>query len=246
MNILSVIPARMGSSRFYGKPLKKILGKPMLERVYKNVKKCKLIDDVYVATCDKEIFDFINNLGGKVIYTSKKHKRATERTSEALSLIEKKYKKKFDIVVMVQGDEPMISGPMIKKAVMPFFNNKSVNIVNLMTKIRDKKEFMDVNEPKVVVDKNNFALYFSRSPIPSPWLKFSKKVYKQVCAIPFRRDYLIKFNNLKPTSLEVLESIDMNRVLQNGDKIKMVEINNFVKSVDTIKDLKEVEKLIRK
>ena len=114
-----------------------------------------------------------------------------------------------------------------------------------MTKVKNKGEFMDLNEPKVVFDHNNYALYFSRCPIPSPWLEF-ETAFKQVCAIPFRRNYLLKFNKMKPTSLEVYESIDMNRILQSGDKIKMVEIKKYVKSVDTLNDLKEVEKLIIK
>jgi 3-deoxy-manno-octulosonate cytidylyltransferase (CMP-KDO synthetase) len=245
MNILSVIPARMNSSRFPGKPMKKILGIPMIERVYKNVSKSKIIDNIFVATCDLEIHKFILKIGGNSIMTSKKHKRATERTSEALIKIEKKLKKKFDIIVMVQGDEPMITGSMISKVVQPLIKNKKINVSNLMTKVKNKSEFLDVNEPKVVVDKNNYALYFSRCPIPSTWLKFNIG-YKQVCAIPFRRNYLEKFNQLKPTSLEILESIDMNRILQSGEKIKMVEIKNYVKSVDTLNDLKEVENLITK
>lgn len=245
MNILAVIPARMNSSRFPGKPMKKILGIPMIERVYKNVSRSKIIDTVFVATCDLEIHNYILSIGGNSIMTSKKHKRATERTSEALIKIEKKLKKNFEIIVMVQGDEPMITGTMISKVIQPLVNNKKINVSNLMTRVKNKAEFMDLNEPKVVFDNNRFALYFSRCPIPSPWLKF-ENAYKQVCAIPFRRNYLLKFNRLKPTSLEILESIDMNRILQSGGEIKMVEINNYVKSVDTVKDLKNVEKLIIK
>jgi len=245
MKILAIIPARMNSSRFYGKPLKKILGMPMIERVYRNVSKSKLVNYTYVATCDKEIHNFINSLGGNSIMTSIKHKRATERTSEAMQKIENKLKIKFDLIVMVQGDEPMVTGPMITKAIKPFLIDKKIKVVNLMTKVRDKKEFFDLNEPKVVFDNQNFALYFSRCPIPSPWLEY-KSAYKQVCAIPFKRDFLQKFNKLKPTSLEIFESIDMNRILQHGEKIKMVKINKFVKSVDNINDLKTVEKLIKK
>lgn len=245
MNILAVIPARMNSSRFPGKPMKKILGIPMIERVYNNVRKSKIINHTFVATCDLEIHNFILGMGGNSIMTSKKHNRATERTSEALKKIEKKLKKRFEIVVMVQGDEPMITGQMISKVVQPLVKNKKINVSNLMTKVKNKTEFMDLNEPKVVFDYNNYALYFSRCPIPSPWLKF-ETAFKQVCAIPFRRNYLLKFNQMKTTSLEILESIDMNRILQSGNKIKMVEIKKYVKSVDTLDDLKEVEKLIIK
>jgi len=244
MKIITIIPARMNSSRFYGKPLKKINGIPMIQRVYDNVKNCKKIESTYVATCDKEIYNFIKSINGNVIMTSKKHKRATERTSEALSKIEKKNKKKYDIVVMVQGDEPMITASMINQSISPFMKHKDIKVVNLMTKIKNLKEFEDLNEPKVVFDQFNNALYFSRSPIPSPWLKFQKNIYKQVCAIPFERSFLLKFNKMKSTLLEETESIDMNRILESGIKIKMVEIKKYVKSVDNIADLKEVEKML--
>ena len=246
MKILSIIPARMNSSRFPGKPLKLINGKPMIQHVYENVRKSKKTDELYVATCDKEIFNFINSISGNVILTSKTHKRASDRTAEALIKIEKKYKKKYDIVAMVQGDEPMVTGKMIDLALKPFYNNKKINIVNLMTKIISQSEFEDLNEPKVVFDKDKFAIYFSRSKIPSPWLYKQKNIYKQVCVIPFRRNYLIKFNKTKPTLLEKTESIDMNRIIENGEKIKMVEISQYVKSVDNKKDLKEVERLLKK
>ena len=243
MKILAIIPARLNSSRFPNKPLAKILGKPMIQIVYENTIKSKKINDCYVATCDNEIHNFVLSFGGKSVLTSSSHERATERTAEALINIEKNNGKSFDIVVMVQGDEPMIKGYMIDKSIEPFIN-KNINVTNLMTKIISEEEFKDKNEPKVVVDKNNFALYFSRETIPSPWQKSFENKFKQVCAIPFRKDYLMKFNNLKPSNLESIESIDMNRILENGDKIKMVLINEYVKSVDNINDLKAVEKLL--
>ena len=245
MNIVCIIPARMNSSRFPGKPLKLINKIPMIQRVYRNVKKSKKIEKVFVATCDKEIYQLIKSIGGNVIYTSKKHQRASDRTAEAMLKIEKKIKSKFDIVVMVQGDEPMVTSKMIDISLKPFAKDKKINVVNLMTKIKNKEEFKDLNEPKVVVDKYNNALYFSRSEIPSPWISNQKKIYKQVCVIPFKRNYLLKFNKMKPTLLEKTESIDMNRILENGEKVRMVEITNYVKSVDTLSDLKIVEKLIK-
>tara|TARA_E500000178_G_scaffold46812_1_gene42032 strand:- start:5997 stop:6749 length:753 start_codon:yes stop_codon:yes gene_type:complete len=246
MKTLCVIPARMASSRFPGKPLKLINGIPMIKRVYNNVVTNNKIDFTYVATCDKKILNYIKSFHGNVILTSSKHKRATDRTAEALLKIEKKHKIKFNTVLMLQGDEPMITSAMISKLLNVFHRNPKIKIANLMTKIKSFDEFIDLNEPKVVVNKFRNAIYFSRCAIPSPWLYKQKNIYKQVCAIPFRRDYLLKFNRMKPTLLEKTESIDMNRIIENGDNIHMVEVSDYVKSIDTNSDLIEVEKLLKK
>ena len=246
MNIIAIIPARMGSSRFPGKPLALINGIPMIEIVYKNTSLCNLVNFTYVATCDDEIKNHIESINGNCIMTSNVHERATERTSEALLNIEKKLNQKFDIVVMVQGDEPMITSNLIKKSLLPFLSDDKINVVNLMSKIQDIDEFRDKNEPKVVFDKNYDALYFSREPIPSNKMQNSnEEMYKQVCVIPFKRDYLLKFNSLSTSTLEKIESIDMNRILENGDKVRMVPINETVKSVDNLNDLREVERLLK-
>ena len=148
---------------------------------------------------------------------------------------------------MIQGDEPLITPNMIEKSIEPMINKKEINIVNLMTEIKSIKEFSDPNTIKVVVDKNNFALYFSREPIPSKvYYKSKFKMLKQVCVIPFRRDFLLKYNSLKESTLEKIESIDMNRILENGMEIKMVSINELVHAVDTKEDLSKVEKIILK
>ena len=245
MNIIAIIPARMGSSRFPGKPLAKINEKPMIGHVYNNVKTCKKLLDTYVATCDIEIYDYILSIGGKAIMTADSHERASDRTAEAMLKIEKEVNLKFDIVVMIQGDEPMVSSEFINKSLKPF-DNKDINIVNLMTEISTLDEFMDPNEPKVVFDKNLNAIYFSREPIPS-LKKYDGKVpmYKQVCIIPFRRDYLLEYNKMHQTILEKIESIDMNRIIENGGKIQMVKIDGPIKSVDTPDDLIEVSRLLR-
>ena len=241
MNIIGIIPARMGSSRFHGKPLKKILGIPMVGHCYMRSKMCSSLNSVYVATCDNEIDDYIRSIGGKSIITSSNHVRATDRTAEAMMKIEDNTGIKTDIVVMIQGDEPMITPKMIEDSIKPF-TDKNINVTNLMSKIKSKDEFSDPNEVKVVCDKNNFALYFSREPIPS----FEKHgdhdiMMKQVCIIPFRRDFLIAFNKMQETPLEIIESIDMLRVLENDMKVKMVETNEETYSVDTQEDLSKVE-----
>ena len=242
--IIAIIPARMGSSRFYGKPLKLINKISMIERVYKNVKKCSYIDDVYVATCDQEIKEFIEKIKGNVIMTKKTHTRASDRCAEALKKIESIKKNKYDIVLMVQGDEPMILAHMLNKICKFMLKNKDSLVSNLITKIDSKSEFNDPNSIKVVKSKENKAIYFSRKAIPFQKNNL-KNVYKQVCAIPFKRNFLLKYLKLKSTPLEKLESIDMLRVIEYGYAVNLIEVSGKNQSVDTQKDLKKVEKLIR-
>ena len=245
MKIVAIIPARMRSSRFPGKPMKKILGKPMIKHVYDNVAKSKIISDVYVATCDKEIFNYINSFNGNVVMTKKSHQRASDRSAEALIKIEKKKNFKFNSVVMVQGDEPMIHPNMIKESISPILKNKKINVVNLCGKIKDKKEFYDKNCIKTVCSKTNNALYFSRQPIP--WSGDTKSyLKKQVCVISFKRNFLIRYVKMKSTTLEELESIDMLRILENGFSVYMAKTKYSTFAVDTPSDLKKVEKLLKK
>ena len=245
-HIIGVIPARMSSYRFLGKPLAKILGIPMVGHVYYRSKMGKLLEEVYIATCDKEIADYADSIGAKWIMTKDTHERASDRTAEAMLKIEEKTGEKVDIVVMIQGDEPMIVPEMIDLAVKPLLEDPSIEVANLMAPIRSIEEHNDPNCPKVVVDKNNFALYLSREPIPSrkKWKGGDFSMYKQVCIIPFTRDFLLKFNELTPTHLEKIESIDMNRVLEHGYKVKMVLEDFETYSVDTPQDLEKVEKLM--
>ena len=245
MNAIGIIPARMASSRFPGKPLAKIRGIPMIEHVLKRSMMSKSLNDVYVATCDLEIKNAVESIGGKVVMTKDTHERASDRTAEAMSKIEREINKVVDIVVMVQGDEPMLHPEMIDNSIKPMLEDKSIQTVNLMSALQSIEEQEDPNEVKVVVDLNGFALYFSREPIPS-WKKGAKEVpmYKQVCIIPFRRDFLIKFNEFAPTPLEIIESVDMLRVLEYGYRVKMVFSQYETYSVDTLEDLKKVESLM--
>ena len=246
MNIISILPARMNSSRFPGKPLKKIMGMPMIGHCYKRSAMCKDISETYVATCDIAIKDYVDSIGGKTIMTSNLHERATDRTAEAMLQIEKKLGKKIDIVVMIQGDEPMIIPEMISLSLEPLKKDSNLKVVNLYTDIKSIEEFEDPNEVKVVIDNNNNALYFSREPIPSRQKGVNiVPMYKQVCIIPFKRDYLLEFNETKQTPLEKIESIDMLRTLENRDIVKMVYSKTITYSVDTKKDLENVEKLMK-
>jgi len=247
MNIIAIIPARMASTRFPGKPLAKILGIPMIGHVYLRSAMSRLLNDVYIATCDNEIMDYAYSISAKAVMTKDTHERASDRAAEAVSKIEQETKRKVDIVVMIQGDEPMLFPRMIDLALWPLLKDSRINVVNLMAAIKGRADFEDPNTIKVAVNKDNFALYFSREPIPSR-KKYKKEppMLKQVCIIPFRRDFLIKFSRLKATPLEIVESVDMLRILENGGKIKMVNSPYDTFSVDTADDLRRVEQLFKK
>jgi len=241
MNIIGIIPARMASSRFPNKPMADILGMPMIGHCYQRSKMSGLLKNVYVATCDQVIFDYVKKIGGKAVMTADTHERASDRTAEALLKIEKATGEKVDIVVMLQGDEPMITPEMIQAAVQPLIDSKKIKISNLYSKIKTVKEFEDPNEVKVVVDKNEFAMYFSREPIPSRKKGVSEvPMFKQVCIIPFDRDFLLEYNGMEQTSLEKIESVDMIRILENGMKVKMVYTDHESYAVDNQSDLEHV------
>ncbi len=246
MRIVGMIPARMASSRYPGKPLEKILGIPMIGHVYFRCKMSKTMSEVYIATCDKEIVDYAVSIGAKAVMTKDTHERASDRVAEAMIKIEQETGEKVDILVMIQGDEPMTMPEMIDMALEPFLKDPSTLVVNLMSPLNTREEHEDPNEVKVVVGRNGNALYFSREPIPS-WKKGAKQVpmMKQVCIIPFRRDFLIKFNELEPTPLEIVESVDMLRVLEHGYEVKMVRCDIQTYSVDTPADLQHVEEAMR-
>jgi len=231
----------MDSSRFPGKPMVEILGKPMIGHVYDNVKKNQLIAEVAVATCDDEIYSYIESIGGRAVMTSDKHERASDRCAEALLKIENEDSKKYAIVVMVQGDEPMMHPDMITEAIQPMLNDPNVLVTNLLGKIESEQEFEDRNCIKVVCDLKSNSLYFSREPIPTRSKTNNISIGKQVCVIPFRRDFLLEYNQLNPTPLEVAESVDMMRVLEHGFKVRMVPTIHQSHAVDTPEDLIRVE-----
>jgi 3-deoxy-manno-octulosonate cytidylyltransferase (CMP-KDO synthetase) len=246
MKILALIPARMGSSRFPGKPMAKLLGKPMVGHVYERVAKSSAVTLTAVATCDPEIRDYIQSIGGVAVMTSDTHERASDRCAEALLALEKQNGTRYDIVVMVQGDEPMTHPDMITEAVAPMLADPALRITNLIGEIADVGEFEDRNCIKVVCDLESNAMYFSREPIPTRAKVKDIPMGKQVCVIPFRRDFLIEYTKLAPTPLEIAESIDMMRVLEHGMKVRMVPTRHDTRAVDTPDDLRRVEELMRK
>lgn len=245
MRILALIPARMGSSRFPGKPMAPIAGKPMIGHVYERVSRNKLLTTTAIATCDREIADYITGIGGRAVMTSDRHERASDRCAEALLAIEKQDGVRFDIVVMVQGDEPMTHPDMITEAVTPMLSDPTLQITNLIGKIETLREFEDRNCIKVVCDRDGNALYLSREPIPTRSKQSEVPMGKQVCIIPFRRDFLVKYTEMAPTPLEIAESVDMNRVLEHGLKLRMVPTRHDTHAVDTPADLAMVEELMR-
>ena len=238
--VIAVIPARMGSSRFPGKPLAPLLGRPMVEHVYRRTAACPLLDDVVVATCDQEIYDAVEGFGGRAVMTSPKHERASDRVAEAAE------REDADIIVMVQGDEPMIRPEMVTDAVTPLLHDNAVECVNLAAPIRTIEEARDPNTIKVVIAHNGDALFFSREPIPTLHNRsFTPgQWFKQVCVIPFRRESLARFAALPPTTLEIAESIDMLRFLQHGVAVRMVPTEFDTHAVDTVEDLVHVERLL--
>jgi 3-deoxy-manno-octulosonate cytidylyltransferase (CMP-KDO synthetase) len=240
MKVVGVIPARMASTRFPGKPLAPILGIPMIEHVYRRSALSRALDAVYVATCDDEISRVVRDFGGEAIMTAACHERCTDRVAEAME------GRDADIIVIIQGDEPMVRPEMIDEAVEPMLGDPSLNCVNLMAVIGDPLDFHDPNEVKVVCDTRGYALYFSREPIPSE-KKYGKPVtaYKQVCIMPFRRDFLFTYTRLAPTPLEIIESVDMLRVLEHGYRIRMVLTDRETCSVDTREDLEYVEQAMK-
>ena len=244
-NNICVVPARMGSSRFPGKPLKKINGIPMVGHVALRCQLEPVFDKVVVATCDKEIADYCKTIDVEAVMTSSLHDRATDRVEEAVRVLEKEYDCQYDSVTLVQGDEPMITPGMLRSSLDGFRKSGSL-VTNLVSRITSINEFRSPNTIKVVKNIHNEAMYFTRSPIP--WAKEGQELpesYKQVCIITFTRDFLRKYSEMAETGLEKSESVDMNRVIENGHKLFCIEIEDDSFPVDTLEDLEKVEALMK-
>ncbi len=247
--ISAVIPARYGSTRFEGKPLADILGKPMIQYVYEGVRQSKLIDEVIVATDDQRISEAVKAFGGKAITTSPTHITGTDRVAEVAR------KLKSEIIVNVQGDEPLMNGAFIDKAIRPLLADDTLQMSTLMTRIQQVRDWLNPHIVKVVVDQKNFALYFSRSPIPFPRdlqigrlesnpfgtnRPLPKRIFKHIGVYVFRRRFLLLFSKMKVTPLEKLEKLEQLRALENGYDIKVMPVNYEPLSVDTPEDLQKV------
>lgn len=244
MKVLALIPARLASTRFPNKPLAQILEKSMLQHIVERVQLCKEIDQVAVATCDQEIIDHVQSLGHQAIMTSNLHQRASDRCAEAVTKLEKSENTKYDIVVMVQGDEPMTDPRMLSDVLKPFTDDPNLQVVNLYADIQPG-EFASTNCVKVVMDLIGNALYMSRAPIPVSMDGVERPSGKQLGLIAFRRQALQKFTELTPTPLEVNESVDMLRFLEHGIKIRMQRTIYLTHAVDIPSDIAEVERLMK-
>ncbi len=245
MKAIGIIPARLGATRFPNKPMALIHGMPMVGHCYHRTRLASGLTTTYVATCDEEIADYVRGIGGAAVMTATSHTRATTRTAEAMELIEAANGEQVDVVVMVQGDEPLILPETIAET-LDHFSDPSVEIVNIMSRLRTYEQFVDKNNVKVVVNQNNDALYFSREPIPSPWHGVEDvPMYMQTGIIAFRRDVLLRFNRMAETRLEQIESIDMNRVLETGGRIRMVPTESITIGVDTAQELADVGELMK-
>jgi len=235
----------MGSSRFPGKPMAHILGKPMIGHVYDRVRLNPLLKSTVVATCDQEIADYIESIGGQAVMTGDHHKRASDRCSEALEILENQTGIRYDIIVMVQGDEPMIHPEMISQGVQPMLDDPEVLVTNLMGKIENIDEFNDRNCVKVVCNNKGNALYFSREPIPTWSNSQDIPMNKQYGVILFRRNSLLEYMKMDLTPLEIIESVDMLRILEHGMKVLMILTNYNIFNVDTPDELRQVEKFMQ-
>jgi len=237
MKVIGVLPVRYASSRLPGKPLKEIEGLPMVIHTLKRTQLCKELDEVYVATDTKKIFDLIEKYDGKAIMTSDRHRTGTDRIAEAVENID------CDIVVNIQGDEPLVNPDHISKAVQPLLKDKNVNVSTLLCR---NDHFNDYTECKVVIDKNNDILYMSREDIPTSYFEKQKQILKLYCIVPFRKEFLFKFASWEQTPLEKIEHIEYNRILENGYKMRGVIVDSVAESVDTPENLETVRKLMKK
>ena len=241
MNNVIIIPARMGSSRFPGKPLIDLLGLPMIIHVWARCKMSKNIDEVYVATCDKIIKNICKKYNAKVIMTSKKHSMCMERVCEAARKINAKN------IITVQGDEPLITPNDIKLITSKLKTISSDETINLIQKIKLPKEIDDPNRVKVIINKSKYILYISRETIPSRKKSKNFKSYFKLGNIyAMRKNFLKKYEKLSSSKLEIVESVDMNRILDHGFRILSVQSNSNLVSIDVPRDVKMVKKLMKK
>jgi len=246
VNITAIIPARYGSTRFPGKPLADICGKTMIERVYQRTAQSSLIDRVIVATDDERIAAAVTSFGGELCMTSDTHETGTDRLAEVAE------KLSADLIVNVQGDEPLIEPSMIDQAITPLIADASIDMGTLMVAVESIEEFLSPNAVKVVTDQHNAALYFSRSPIPcvrdyvdSLEQNFNAvKAFKHIGLYVYRREFLLKYPTLPATPLECMEKLEQLRALEHGYKIHVAETSRPSQGVDTPEDLEKVRSIV--
>ena len=257
MKVTVVIPARYGSSRFPGKPLALILGKPMVQHVYERASQATLVDDVFIATEDNRIEEAVRLFGGRVVMTSDQHHSGTDRMAEVAQNVSS------DIFINVQGDEPLISPLLIDQVASVLINSERAKMSTAQIAFKTKEDFLNPNVVKVLCDSEGTALYFSRSPIPfqratwkenPEWLKFYEAhslekicksgVHKHLGIYGFKRQMLLDFSQWRPTTLEKEEELEQLRALEHGIRIKVVTTYHESWAVDTPDDLKKINELL--
>jgi 3-deoxy-manno-octulosonate cytidylyltransferase (CMP-KDO synthetase) len=230
-----IIPARYGATRFPGKPLAQIAGKPMIQRVYEQAQKAKHLEQVIIATDDERIFSASRAFGADVCMTSPDHRSGTERVAEVAKGLES------SIIINIQGDEPLLQGQMIDDLIQAL-QDPSVVMATLASEVTELDRIHDKDVVKVVVDKNGDALYFSRSPLP---FQPSDHFQQHIGIYGYQKEFLLKFHTLPVSRLEAIEGLEQLRVLENGYKIKIVSTPFTILSVDIPQDIMAVEKLLR-
>jgi 3-deoxy-manno-octulosonate cytidylyltransferase (CMP-KDO synthetase) len=247
--VVGLIPARYGSTRLPGKPLKAICGKPMIQRVYERCAGCRILDSVCVVTDDARIVEAVEAFGGRAAMTRVDHLSGTDRLAEAVGS-EAAESIAADIVVNIQGDQPFIDPVMIEEAVRPVFEDETVELCTLMYPIARERDLSDPGVVKVVVDLKGNALYFSRSLIPYARNQTGQRVFEHVGTYVYRRETLLRVAQLPPTPLERTESLEQLRWLEHAYRIRVVESHcadrDFAGfSVDTEQDLARAEQMLR-
>ncbi|NLP56973.1 3-deoxy-manno-octulosonate cytidylyltransferase [Lutibacter sp. B1] len=239
--VVAMIPARYEATRFPGKLMKDLAGKSVIVRTYEATKKSNLFDEVYVVTDSDIIYNEITSNGGKAIKSIKDHESGSDRIAEAIENLD------VDIVVNVQGDEPFTQKEPLKKLLEVFQNDihNHVDIASLMIKMDDDEEINNPNNVKVVTDEQNFAMYFSRSPIPYPREKSKAIYYKHIGIYAFRKQALLKFTKLPVNRLEAAEKLENLRFLAHGLRVKMVKTNQIAIGIDTPEDLKKANTIFK-
>jgi len=240
MKILGVIPARYGSSRFPGKPLCDLMGKPMIQHVYERALGARLVERILVATDSERIYKTVRDFGGEAIMTRENCRNGTDRVAE----VAEKYP--YDIFVNIQGDEPLMESGLIDETIEPMLKDGGIQIATPAKAISSETEYLDPNIVKVVCNRDNFALYFSRSPIPHSSNGKVKKAYKHIGLYVYRREALLKLSRMDMTELEMVESLEQLRAIENGYKIKVIISSYDSVGVDTPEDLERVKRLMEK
>jgi 3-deoxy-manno-octulosonate cytidylyltransferase (CMP-KDO synthetase) len=238
MKVLGVIPARYQSTRLPGKPLLDIAGKPMIQWVYESAQTASLLNEVVVATDDQRIYDAVKGFNGKVVMTAATHPTGTDRLAE----VARKYD--ADLIINIQGDEPLIRGEVIDSIVKPLVDEPSLPMSTAKVRLTEQTQIEEPSVVKVVVDENGYALYFSRSPIPFPRKPETAEYWKHVGLYGYRREFLLKYVELPQTKVELTESLEQLRVLSYGFKIKVIEVKQDSVGVDTPDDLERVRAIL--